>query len=221
MTDTIITVQGEHSAWYPAERATVSASVHGSGGQRDEVLQRVTATAARIRDSLDGLTDRDAGPVTRWSSERVRVWTDRPWAADGQPGDPVVHAAIDVGATFRDFEALAGWVETTAELPDAAITGIAWELTESTRTSAVAEVRSRAVKDAVAKATVFAQSIGLRQVRAIALADPGMLGDQTGGGAPTPMVRASMLASDAAPQLTLKPEQLAVTAVVDARFVAS
>ena len=123
--------------------------------------------------------------------------------------------------TFRDFEALAGWVETTAELPDAAITGIAWELTESTRTSAVAEVRSRAVKDAVAKATVFAQSIGLRQVRAIALADPGMLGDQTGGGAPTPMVRAAMLASDAAPQLTLKPEQLAVTAVVDARFVAS
>ena len=87
------------------------------------------------------------------------------------------------------------------------------------------EVRSRAVKDAVAKASVYAQSIGLGSVTAIALADPGMLGDPSGGN-PTlvqPMfARGAMKAQfdSSAPQLALKPEEIAVASVVDARFTA-
>lgn len=81
------------------------------------------------------------------------------------------------------------------------------------------------MKDAVAKASVFAQSIGLRSVTAIALADPGMLGDRAGGGPPAPMLaRAAMKAQDfggGAPAIALKPEQIAVAAVVDARFIAT
>jgi uncharacterized protein YggE len=55
---------------------------------------------------------------------------------------------------------------------------IDWALTEARTTGVTAEVRSRAVKDAVAKASVYAQSIGLGSVTAVAIADPGMLGDQ-------------------------------------------
>ncbi len=225
MTDTIITVQGQHSAWYPAERATVHVSIHSFGPKRDAVFERAVASAAIIRESIEALLDKTAGPVTWWSADDVRVWSERPWNSDGKQLPPVVHAALDVTAKFSDFEALATWIEATVEVTDAVVNGIDWDVTEATRTSATAEVRSRAVKDAVAKASVFAQSIGLRSVTAIALADPGMLGDRAGGGPPAPMLaRAAMKAQDfggGAPAIALKPEQIAVAAVVDARFIAT
>ena len=49
MTDTIITVQGEYSAWYPAERATVSASVHADGPKRDAVFARAVEASDALR----------------------------------------------------------------------------------------------------------------------------------------------------------------------------
>ena len=88
-----------------------------------------------------------------------------------------------------------------------------------------AEVRSRAVKDAVAKASVYAQSIGLGSVTAVAIADPGMLGDQVRGGgdaAAVSFMRAKAGGAGASePTLSLKPEDIEVASVVDARFVAS
>jgi uncharacterized protein len=226
MTDTIITVQGEHSAWYPAERAVVRAGVHAWGAKRDAVFDRAKRAADTVRSSIEQHYDRDAGPITWWSSDSVRVWAERPWSNDGKQLPPVFHAAQDFTAKFRDFDTLARWVETTAEIPDAVVASITWDLTEATRTSATAEVRSRAVKDAVAKATVFAQSIGLRTVKAIALADPGMLGEQgaasgAGGAMASPMLARSFKSADAAPELALKAEEIAVAATVDARFVAS
>ena len=78
MTDTIITVQGEYSAWYPAERATVSASVHTDGPKRDAVFARAVAASEALRNLVEGLYDKKAGPVTWWSADSVRVWSERP-----------------------------------------------------------------------------------------------------------------------------------------------
>ena len=224
MSDTIITVQGEYSAWYPAERATVGASVHTEGAKRDAVFARAVAAADAVRTLVEELFDKEKGPVTWWSSESVRVWSERPWNSEGKQLAPVFHAAVDVSAKFKDFEALARWVESAAAIDAVTIGSITWALTDSTRTSATVEVRSRAVKDAVAKASVYAQSIGLGSVSAIALADPGMLGDPSGGGgAPQPVfARAAMKAQfdGGGATLALKPEEIAVASVVDARFVA-
>lgn len=225
MAETIITVQGEHSAWYPAERATVRAGIHAWGDNRDAVFGDAVAASDTVRGLIEPLVDANAGPITWWSSDSIRVWSERPWNNEGKQLDPVFHAAVDFTAKFRDFDALARWVEEVAGVEHATVGSIEWALTEATRTSATVEVRSRAVKDAVAKATVFAQSIGLGTVSAIALADPGMLGDPSGGGGmPAPMLRAAMKASadfGGSPQLALKPEEIAVQALVDARFVAS
>lgn len=227
MAETVITVQGEYSAWYPAERATVGAGIHAWGPDRETVFGDAVAASDAVRGLIEPLVDKNAGPVTWWSSDSVRVWSERPWNNEGKQLDPVFHAAVDFSVKFKDFEALARWVEQVAAIEHASVGSIEWGLTDATRTSATVEVRSRAVKDAVAKASVFAQSIGLGTVTAIALADPGMLGDPSGGGgaAPAPMYRAAMKSSfDAAggaPQLALKPEEIAVASVVDARFVAS
>lgn len=227
MAETIITVQGEYSSWYPAERATVRAGVHVDGPKREEVFTRAVAASDALRALITELFDKSAGPITWWTSDSVRVWSERPWNNEGKQLAPMFHAAVDFTAKFSDFEALSRWVESAAAIEDVAIGSIAWDLTESTRTSATSEVRSRAVKDAVSKATVYAQSIGLTSVRAIALADPGMLGDPSGGGIqPSPVFAKGVMRGQAfdgggAPQLALKPEEIAVASVVDARFTAS
>lgn len=227
MTDTIITVQGEYSAWYPAERATVSASVHADGPKRDAVFARAVEASDALRALIEGVHDKEKGPVTWWSSDSVRVWSERPWNNDGKQLPLVYHAAVDFTAKFKDFEALSRWVEAAAAIEAVTVGSISWDLTDVTRTSATVEVRSRAVKDAVAKASVYAQSIGLGSVKAIALADPGMLGDPSGGtgGGPQPVfARAAMKAqydSSGGAQLALKPEEIAVASVVDARFIAT
>jgi uncharacterized protein YggE len=227
MTDTIITVQGEHSAWYPAERATTQAGVHTWGAKRDDVFARAVEASDALRNLVESIYDKEAGPITWWSSDSVRVWSERPWNNEGKQLAPVFHAAIDFSAKFRDFDALARWVESAAGIENVTVGSISWDLTDATKTSANSEVRSRAVKDAVAKATIFAQSIGLGSVTAIALADPGMLGDPSGGGGggPTPVfargaMKAQAFDSAGAPQLALKPEEIAVASVVDARFIA-
>lgn len=226
MSDTIITVQGEYSAWYPAERATASASVHADGPKRDAVFARAVEASDALRNLIESLYDKEAGPVTWWSSESVRVWSERPWNNEGKQLAPVFHAAVDFSAKFKDFEALARWVESAAGIDAVTVGSITWDLTDATRTSATVEVRSRAVKDAVAKASVYAQSIGLGSVTAIALADPGMLGDPSGGAVPAPpmfargAMKAQFDSSGGGAQLALKPEEIAVASVVDARFTA-
>lgn len=219
MAEVVITVQGEHSAWFPAERASVSVTAQFDGPDRNVVFQQATDAAARVRLSVELLLD---SAITWWSADTVRVWSERPWNQDGKQLAPVFTASVGIQAKFRDFAALAAWIEEVAAIDGVTIAGIEWQLTEATRSSVTAEVRSRAVKNAVTKATVFAQSIGLATVTATAISDPGMLGDANSlSGGSSARAYKSELAMDTSGALAFKPEQIEVAAAVDARFVAS
>lgn len=221
---TVITVQGHFTAYYPAERATVRLAVTFDGAKRETVLASATAAVQTVTESVKRLHDPDAGPVTWWSSDRVRVWAERPWNSEGKQLAPVHHAAIALKVKFKDFDALADWLAEAATVPGVQVSGIDWTLTEAKRTSVTTEVRSRAVKDAADKARVFAQAIGLGQVTATAIADPGMLGVSGDGAAPAPsMMRAAAFAAppSGGASFDFTPEDIEVTASVDARFEAS
>lgn len=220
---TIITVQGSFTAWYPAERATVHLAVAFDGPKRAEVLEAATRNVQTVTESIKALHDPDAGPVTWFSSDRIRVWAQRPWNNDGKQLAPVHHAAINVTVKFKDFDALAEWIGQVAGVDGVQINGIDWTLTDARRTSVTTEVRSRAVKDAADKARVFAQAIGLGHVSAVAIADPGMLGVQGNGAAPAPMMMRAAAMNDSAGQAALDftPEDIQVSASVDARFEAN
>ena len=225
MTETTITVQGEYAAWYPAERATVTISALADGNDRDNVFARAVTASDSVRNLIESIHDKEVGPITWWSSDSVRIWSERPGNSKGKQLTPVFHATVDFRAKFREFDAMARWLESVAGIEGVAVSSINWALTDATRTSATVEVRSRAVKDAVAKATIFAQSIGLGSVTAIALADPGMLGDPSGGGGAQPVFSRGPMtpvafAGPGLPPLALKPEEIAVTSTVDARFIA-
>ena len=226
MTETVITVQGRFSAFYPAERATVEVSVHREAARRQPAFAGTLAASETIRESIVALHDPSAGPVTWWSSDSIQVWTEKPWNNEGKQLPPVFHARIGFTVKFSDFDALAQWIETVSATDSVTVGQITWALTEARTTGVTAEVRSRAVKDAVAKASVYAQSIGLGSVHAVAIADPGMLGDQVhgGGGPEAAFMRVAKVGGGSGgsePALSLKPEDIEVSAVVDARFIAS
>ena len=224
MTETVITVQGRFSAFYPAERATVEVSVHREAPKRQPAFAGTLAASETVRESIVALHDPAAGPVTWWASDNIQVWTEKPWNTEGKQLPPVFHARIGFTVKFSDFEALSKWIEAVSATDSVSVGQVSWALTEARTTGVTAEVRSRAVKDAVAKASVYAQSTGLGSVVAVAIADPGMLGDQVHGGGSAPeaaSMRVAKAGGDSEPALSLKPEDIEVSAVVDARFIAS
>ncbi len=226
MADTIITVRGEHSAWYPAERATASVAVHVDGPKRDIVFSKAVAASEAIRGLVEPLAASTAAPVTWWTSDSVRVWSERPWSNDGKQLPLVYHSAIDFSVKFGDFDALSTWIESVAAVEFATVGSIVWDLTDATRKTVTDDVRAAAVADAVAKATTFARSIGLGAVTALAVADPGMLWNASsdGGDEVSPVFRGAMkmqaFDGGGQPTLALKPEEIVVASAVDARFSA-
>jgi uncharacterized protein YggE len=221
VTETIITVQGNFSAHYPAERVTVSLSVHHDAAERGPAFSATVASSDAVHKTITTLVDVDAAAIVRWSSDSVQVWSERPWSNDGTQAAEVFHARATVRVTFADLTALAPWIEDVVAIDGVSVDSLDWALTAARLTATTTEVRSRAVQDAVTKATVYAQALGLATVRAIAVADPGMLGDQVQGSNPVAAKFSRVAASsDGTPALSLTPEQIEVTAAVDARFIA-
>ena len=226
MSETVITVQGSSSIKHAAERATVSIAVSHDGPARDKAFAETSKVADAITTALKGLHDPASGPVVAWSSDRISVWSDRPWNNEGAQLPLVFHTTIGLRATFSDFDALARWVETVATTSGVAVGSIDWELLDATRDALLTEVRTKAVRDAAAKALVYAQAAGLTAVTAAAIADPGLLGSPDGSPQPlgaaggSPRMFAAKAMSDGAP-LAFTPQELEVAAQVDARFLAN
>jgi hypothetical protein len=222
MADTIITVQGEYELRHPAERGALRLRVSYDGPSRDEVLALTTQRQLSLSGELRDLHDPQRGPVVQWSSDQLRVWGDRPWNPDGSRGDVVHHAEVGLDATFSELGALSDWVGVVSLLDGVVVDGVTWSLTEARRQSLTQEARRRAVENAVAKATVYATSLGLTTVTPLALSDPGMLGDgSTPGQPPQPLFARAVSADTGGATLALKPEQLTIAVQVHARFAAS
>jgi len=222
MADTIITVQGEYELRHPAERGALRLRVSYEGPSRDEVLALTTQRQVSLTAELRDLQDPQRGPVVQWASDQLRVWGDRPWNPDGSRGDVVHHAEVGIDAVFSDLAALSDWVGVASLFDGVAVDGITWSLTEARRQALTQEARRRAVENAVAKATVYATSLGLSSVTPLALSDPGMLGDGSAPGQPPQPLFARAVSADAGgAALSLKPEQLTIAVQVHARFAAS
>ncbi|MEI5672260.1 MULTISPECIES: SIMPL domain-containing protein [unclassified Nocardioides] len=220
MSETVITVQGSHDAFHPAERATVTVSVGFEGPERAAVVARTTDGTNKLVAGIRLRHHPEAGPVTWLATDRLRVWSRRPFNDKGEQKPLVHHAQTTTRAKFRDFEELARWVEAAATYPGVGIDGLEWALTEQTKRGAVQSVRARAVEDARRKAQEYADALDLGPVRCVALADPGMLGDHSSAQSGATGIAYSRAAKAAEPDgLSFTPEDIAVSASVDARFV--
>ena len=80
------------------------------------------------------------------------------------------------------------------------------------------EVAAEAVRAAVERATAYAEALGRTDVVPVEIADLGLLSQ----GDPVPMPRMAKMSMDAAgaAALDVRPEDIVVTAAVEARFTA-
>ncbi len=221
MSEVIISVRGEHETTSAPEIGRVRVSVRTDGADRGEVVERMSALAAPLREDL--ASRKADGPVQEWSSQRVSVWSDRPWTADGRQLAPVHHASVEITADFTDFMALSWWISEISVREGVQINDVEWRLARETRRRVEAEVAAKAVSVAVDRATAYASALGFSAVEPREVADLGLLGgaESTAPSGGVRMMRASFASADAATtELALEPEPIVVTAAVEARFAA-
>ncbi|MGI8415560.1 MAG: SIMPL domain-containing protein [Nakamurella sp.] len=217
-----ITVQGTFTTYQPPQRATVRLRVGLEGPKKDAVFAGVSTAANTVSSGLVALLNPSAGPVTWWSSDQLRSWADRPWNSDGKQLPLVFHAAVGFQAKFSNFEALSEWLARVVDADGVSVEGIDWALTESSKKELTVQVRSAAVLAAKTKAAAYAEALGLGEPQALAIADAGMLGE---GLHPTSQhytasSRSMHAESGTALQLAFEPQDVEVSATVDARFTA-
>ncbi|WP_082754123.1 SIMPL domain-containing protein [Mycobacterium sp. NAZ190054] len=216
---TEITVRGSFSAFHPPERGTVYVVIGYEGPDMEPVYRRVAREFEQAKASATAL--KQGGAVTWWAAEQLRTWSDRPWNQDGKQLPLVHHATVAMEVKFRDFGALSRWVgEQTANFEGFRLQRVRWALTDKRREQLIVEARTRAVQDATSRAQQYADALGLGKVRPISIADAGMLGAnfQAMGDDVVGSVRAR--GSDETFDAELVPNDIKLSARVDARFIA-
>lgn len=220
MSDVIITVRGAADARLAPERAVAHISAAVDGPDRAAVIARVAAVAAPVRDDL--AARKAAGTIDEWAAQRVAVWSDRPWNDEGKQLALVHHASVEITATFADFALLSDWLNLIATQEALQIGTVDWQLTPETRARTEREVATAAVAVAVERATAYAAAIGRATVTPLEIADVGLLtGGEDAASTPRMYAKAGMSMDAGAPAVDLRPDEIVVTAAVEARFAAS
>jgi uncharacterized protein YggE len=188
----------------------------------EPVYDRVARDLEVVKESVIRLKDGDQGAVTWWSAQQLRTWSHRPCNDDGEQLPLVYHATVGVDVKFRDFTALSQWVgQHVVDTDGFTVSHVNWALTSKRRDELFKEVRTLAVRDAAARAQLYADALGLGMVSPRALADAGMLGAELHPehGSAIGYLRAEAAPPGGGPDVKLVPEDIKVSAAVDARFV--
>lgn len=220
MSEVTVTVRGEHEARVAPERATIRVSVRAEGSERTAVVEHVMRLAKPVRGSI---TERaEEGSVVDWTSKRLSVRAERPWNNDGKRLAPVFYASIDFTATFAEASELSIWVSDISPWDGVEVGWVDWHLTRVTRTQIEREVAAEAVSVAVTRAKAYAGALGLDEVTPLEIADVGLISSgQPMPGAPMMKARGGVaFAADAAPAMEYEPEEIVISATVEARFLA-
>src|SRR4051794_34608226 len=215
-----ITVRGSAERRHAAETADVLMAAAIEGADKAKVFADAVAIQDPVSSQLRELVD--LGGVTTWSSDKVRVFSHRPWDEQGKRGVMVHVARVEVRAEFVDFERLSGFLDYWSGVDGVEIMGLSWDVTHKNRRIYEAEVRKAAVDDAVAKAQVYANAVRRGKVLAEQISDPGMLTGPSPGPDPVRMMAKTSSADMAGggPTLDLSPEEITIYVEVDARFSA-
>ncbi|MCS3842325.1 SIMPL domain-containing protein [Microbacterium sp. AK031] len=218
MSDVTITVRGENEARVVPERATIRVTVRTEGPERTSVVDQLMHLAEPVRASITQC--KDAGTVAEWASKRLAVSADRPWNNEGKRLALVYRASVDFSATFTDPSELSIWVSDISAWDGVEVSWVDWHLTPETRTRVERDVASSAVNVAVARAEAYAAALGLASVTPIEIADVGLISHGQTPGAPQTMKArgAAFVAADSAPSMEYEPDEIVVSATVEARF---
>jgi uncharacterized protein len=217
---TEITVRGSFSAFQPPECATVHASIGYEGPEMEPVYDHVARDLEAVKASVARLKTGDHAPVTWWSAKQLRTWSARPWNQDGEQLPLVHHANVGIEVKFRDFTVLSRWIgEHVVNTERFRVSHVRWALTSKRRDEWFKQVRIRAVQDAATRAQLYADALSLGKVSVVAIADAGMLGVSLHPEGGRGIEYLSAVGPSGGGDVKLVPEDIEVSAAVDARFV--
>lgn len=221
MSDVTITVRGENETRTAPERATIRVTVRTEGPERASVVDQVMRLSEPIRSSIT--QRKDAGTIADWTSKRLAVSADRPWNNEGKRLALVYRASIDFSATFSEPSELSLWVSEISAWDGVEVGWVDWHLTPETRARVEKDVASSAVSVAVARAEAYANALGLTNVTPLEIADVGLISHGQAPGAPQMLKArgAAFAAADSAPTMEYEPDEIVVSATVEARFNAN
>ncbi|WP_298038083.1 SIMPL domain-containing protein [uncultured Microbacterium sp.] len=219
MSDVTITVRGDNEIRVSPERATIHLTVSSDGHDRAAVVTEALRRAEPLRAGLEQRVE--AETLVEWSSNRLSVRGDRPWNNEGKRLATVYRASVDFTATFAEASELSLWVSEMSGEDGLEIGHVSWALTPHTRARIEQEVAAAAVGVAVARAEAYATALGLTSVVPQEIADVGMISAPRAV-QPGLQVRAAAFAvGESAPAMSYEPDDIVVSATVEARFTAS
>jgi uncharacterized protein len=220
MADVQISVRGKAEVRVPPEWVTVSLTVQAEGSDRAPVLAAVGAAEAAVRAEIGPLFSPEHGPISWWTGDQLRTWSERPWQEPGRRLPPTHYATMEHQVRFVDFTALGEWLARVAVLDGVTVGGLEWGLPAERMDELTERARAEAVNDAQRRAASYAAALGLGAPRPVAVADAGMLGRHF---QPEGFERAADLSFSAKGgpgRVDLTTQDVVVTAAVDAQFLA-
>jgi len=221
----VIAVTGSVTHRYRAERGLLRLAVELEGDDRSSVVDDAVAVHNRVTEQATTL--RRQGAATWWTARSVSVGpVTEPVAIDGTRASSVryrTRSTIEV--RFQDFTALADWVGELAHVEGVTIEGVEWSLGHARRAEVEQDARLAAVADAVARASDYADALGLGAPELQAVYEPGLRPGEGGAGGVPFMASRSMMAGssvDASGSVVfdLQPDDIEITATISADFTA-
>ncbi|MEU8546907.1 SIMPL domain-containing protein [Streptomyces roseoverticillatus] len=210
-----VSVRGEARLEVDPEIARLGITVTARGTDRTGTLQDLTRRNAQALDLVksygDAVEKIETGYVSitpqltdKGRNERIRAY----------------NGSVHLTATVNDFTVLGELTTRLADLPLTRISGPWWALRPDS--PAHADVRSKAVREAVQRAREYAAALGAGLTALLELADDGA--ERTVHPTPAPAMGRPRAgagyggAAPAAPELDLEPQRQTVRAQVNARF---
>lgn len=198
-----IVVRGEAIREVPPEQAVFSVSVSARDADKQTVLARLTGRAAEVRAALDGYGEFierretsgvSVNPEFKRRGERAAAYSGR----------------VSTVVTVSDFSVLGEMLVHLAGLGQVSIAGPWWQLRPAS--TAGADARREAIKEALSRAREYASVVGARIDRLVEIADEGTGYEERGFSLAAGMSRS---AEDTA--LVLDPQPQTVRAAVIVR----
>ncbi|EME22354.1 SIMPL domain-containing protein [Rhodococcus triatomae] len=227
MSPIAITVTGHAEREFAPNRCTVVLRVHADGATREAASEPAAAAIAAVTEQVIALREQDDSPIKRWTLDEIRHTRHRPYSQSGKPKPWVYQSSASITVTFNDFRGIGAFVERAAESDAVNVEHLRWWVSRKAQAKRLAKVRHLAVLDAIEKAQGFTEALGFGTFQAVAIADPGMLGVAPPTvpirptGAPMMRALAAPMSVDGEPDLVLEPDQITISADVEARFEAS
>ncbi|RNL78079.1 SIMPL domain-containing protein [Halostreptopolyspora alba] len=224
----IVRVRGSATLEVEPELARFTVEVGAQAKDRRLTLERLTNRNDTIRERIQEFGE----AVTEMSSSALRV---RPVLRDRR-NERVsnYHGHVRLHAAMSDFDALGGLLPELANQELTEVRGPWWRL--RTDSPVYARARSQAAREAVERARVYAEALGARLTGLVELADVGLSSEHANthvremsasygdapGAPPAPGGARSAGATDTSPApLNLEPEQIEVSARLEATFTMS